>query len=96
MLGRGILGDPFLLGKLQGNFVEEKEQQEMKWQFHEMIFESYRQVYTDEGQVLMKMKQFWSYFSNCFPNPPKTYKPIKKASKLSKFLEVYPSALRNS
>ena len=94
MIGRGILNDPFLPGKLQGKCIEEKKRKEMKWQFHEMIFESYQKAYADEGQILMKMKQFWSYFSGCFSRPAKAYKPIKKATRMSKFLEVYPEVFK--
>ena len=95
MIGRGILNDPFLVGRLKGNELELQTQNEIKWEFHQSVLESYRSIYQDEGHVLMKMKQFWSYFANGFSNPSKTYKPIKKATKLKKFLEVYPAVFRN-
>lgn len=95
MIGRGILADPFLVSKLKGQLPNLATQRNMKWQFHEMVLESYRQAFPDQGQVLTKMKAFWSYFSECFPNPHKTFKPIKKAKNLAVFLQVYPSVFRN-
>ncbi|WP_423129711.1 tRNA-dihydrouridine synthase [Gaoshiqia sp. Z1-71] len=95
MIGRGVLTDPFLVDKLLGKNPDPQKQAEIKEAFHRQILENYLRAFTNEGQALMKMKQFWSYFSESFPNPHKTWKPIKKASKLSSFLTVYPANFRN-
>ncbi|WP_299578559.1 tRNA-dihydrouridine synthase family protein [uncultured Sunxiuqinia sp.] len=96
MIGRGILSDPLLINQLKGETISEQEALQLKMQFHQQVLDAYRAWLQDDGHVLMKMKQFWSYFANSFPNPAKTYKPIKKASKLDRFLEVYPSIFQKS
>ena len=95
MIGRGVLSDPLFIGKLNGEQLNEQEQLDMKRQFHQLILESYLSIYSDEGHVLSKMKQFWSYFANGFPNPSKTFKPVKKSAKLSRFMEVYPTIFQS-
>ncbi|MGQ7870139.1 tRNA dihydrouridine synthase [Sunxiuqinia sp. sy24] len=96
MIGRGVLSDPLLIDRLKGKTISEQEALQLKMQFHKQLLEAYRATYQDDGHVLIKMKQFWSYFANSFPNPAKTYKPIKKASKLARFLEIYPAISQKS
>lgn len=91
MIGRGVLNDPLLISTLKGKHLASEEAWKLKRMFHDTLFETYQQVLLDEGHVLIKMKQFWSYFSNSFSKPEKTFKPIKKASKISRFREIYPS-----
>lgn len=95
MIGRGVLKDIFLVQKLQNKFLTQEEELELKRQFHQLILDSYMNYYKDEGLVLLKMKQFWSYFSYNFPNPGKMVKPIKKANSISKFMMVYPAIFKN-
>ncbi len=95
MIGRGLLSDPLLIHRLRGQVFEKQEELNLMQEFHQLILDAYRSTFQDDRQVLMKMKQFWSYFANQFPNSLKVYKPIKKASKLAKFLEVYPATFQN-
>ncbi len=94
MLGRGLLSDPFLVSRLKGEIPTATEQQELRLEFHRQVLEEYQRQFADEGQVLQKMKAFWSYFANAFSNPHKAYKPVKKASSLSKFKLAYPEIFR--
>jgi len=95
MIGRGILSDPFLIAKIKGHLPDMTEIRNKKREFHDLIFEEYQRNFTDEGQILMKMKAFWSYFANSFSNPHKAFKPVKKASSLSKFKANYPEIFSN-
>ncbi len=95
MIGRGLLSDPLLIHRLRGQIFDEQVELDLMREFHQLILDAYRSAFQDEGQVLMKMKQFWSYFATRFPNALKVYKPIKKASKLGKFLEIYPAAFQH-
>lgn len=96
MIGRGLLSDPLLIHRIKGQAFDEREELNLMREFHQCVFEAYRSAFQDDGQVLMKMKQFWSYFALRFSNPSKTYRPIKKASKLAKFIEVFPAAFHHS
>jgi len=95
MLGRGILSDPFLIRKIDHRIPKIQQQRELKREFHDFIFEEYQRQFSDQGQVLMKMKAFWSYFANSFSNPSKAFKPVKKASSLAKFKTNYPEIFHN-
>ena len=90
MIGRALLSNPFLVHELNGTLPSKEEQYRMKSEFHHLMLELYQQTFSDQGQVLMKMKSFWSYFSQSFSNPHKAFKPIKKASSLIKFKAAFP------
>jgi tRNA-dihydrouridine synthase len=95
MAGRGILSDPFFIDRIKNQLPDPDRIREKKREFHDLIFEEYQRQFTDEGQVLMKMKAFWSYFAHSFQNPHKAFKPVKKASSLSKFKVCYPEIFHN-
>ena len=44
--------------------------------FHNLIIEGYIENMDNDGNVLNKMKQFWSYFSFVFPLQKKVFKKI--------------------
>ncbi|WP_372775792.1 tRNA dihydrouridine synthase [Mangrovibacterium sp.] len=94
MIGRGLLSNPFLLNQLNNTLPSKTEQTRLKTEFHDLILEEYQRTFPDEGQVLMKMKAFWSYFSQSFSNPQKAFKPIKKASSFTKFKAAYPTVFQ--
>lgn len=85
MVGRGILTNPFLLAELRGEATSTESKNQLKQEFHQAFFDEYRKTFSDDGQVLMKMKGFWTYFSESFSNPHKAFKLVKKASSLQKY-----------
>jgi len=91
MIGRGLLSDPFLIQRINNNLPDAETMRAQKREFHQLILEEYQRQFSDDGQVLQKMKAFWSYFANSFSNPHKAFKPVKKASSLAKFKLAYPS-----
>ncbi|WP_163715184.1 tRNA dihydrouridine synthase [Mangrovibacterium lignilyticum] len=95
MIGRGVLSNPFLIGELNGKEISPEEKKRLRLEFHELIFETYQQHFSDKGQLLMKMKGFWSYFANSFTNPHKAFKSVKKSSSLDKFKQNYPAIFQN-
>lgn len=85
MLGRGVLMNPFLPSAIKGvNFSEAEKAEKLK-EFHRQILENYLETMDNEGNVLNKMKQFWSYFSNNFRESEKGFRNIKKANSLLKY-----------
>ncbi len=95
MIGRGLLSNPLLIRELNGEETSKQEAWRLKQEFHELVFESYQNHLTDDGQLLMKMKGFWSYFAQSFTNPHKAFKAIKKSSSLAKFRLAYPIVFQN-
>lgn len=88
MIGRGILMNPFLPDEINGVYFPENEKWEKLWAFHQRIFELQSETMDNEGNVLNKMKQFWSYFSFNFHEQKKHLKLIQKAKTRSTYLTV--------
>jgi tRNA-dihydrouridine synthase len=85
MLGRGVLMNPFLPAEIKGIHYSDDEKRLKLATFHQRVFELYTEKMDNEGNVLNKMKQFWIYFSYCFPEQRKCFKLIKKAGNLPKY-----------
>jgi tRNA-dihydrouridine synthase len=85
MLGRGILMNPFLPAEINNISVSADEKIEKLKKFHQLIFEGYSETMDNTGNVLNKMKQFWSYFSFSFPNQKKVSKMIKKSKNMGEY-----------
>lgn len=80
MLGRGLLRNPMLAEALK-NRGEESDKKRL-WEFHNRLYEAYKEVMSGDRNVLFKMKEFWAYGGFSFPGEEKILKKIKKASKL--------------
>lgn len=85
MLGRGILMNPFLPSEIKQISISEDKKIEILMEFHRLILEGYLEYMDNEGNVLNKMKQFWSYFSFNFTNQKKALKTIKKSKNLPEY-----------
>lgn len=87
MLGRGILSDPGLLGRIQRKVENGKEETELKRirQFHDQLYEDYRALSMGDKNVLFKMKEIWSYLGQSFPGHEKVLKKIRKAERLEQY-----------
>ncbi|WP_320111275.1 tRNA-dihydrouridine synthase family protein [Draconibacterium orientale] len=92
MLGRGILMNPLLPHEIKGISVSPQERFDLLNTFHQTMLKRYLEVMDNEGNALNKMKQFWIYFSWCFPNQRKVLKHIKKVKSLNKYGEIVKSA----
>ena len=58
MIGRGLLSDPFLPGRLKNDQIFENQQREKKRIFHDQVLEAYSARLDGSGHILMKMNQF--------------------------------------
>jgi len=85
MIGRGLLIDPSLPLKLKGQITEPKELLRKKKEFHDRLLDSYSSRLEGSGHILMKMNQFWTYFSESFENPHKVMKLVKKSGSMLKY-----------
>jgi len=95
MIGRGLLIDPALALKLKGQITEPNELLRKKKEFHDRLLESYSARLEGSGHILMKMNQFWTYFSESFENPHKTMKLVKKSSNMLKYNAAVVEIFRN-
>lgn len=86
MIGRGLLRDPALLEKTQG---EEKETDKERYRdFIQDVCEGYREVMSGDKNVLFKMKELWSYMIDLFAGAEKYGKRIRKAKNLTEYEQI--------
>lgn len=62
--------------------------------FHDRLYHDYRQVMSGDKNVLFKMKEFWSYAENLFPEEKKLLKAIKKTTRLCDYEQKAGELLR--
>lgn len=88
MLGRGMLMNPMLAEMIKaeeageakaGDIVMDKKRLRG---FHDRLYADYKSVMSGDRNVLFKMKEFWVYAGNLFPEEEKLLKGIKKSTRL--------------
>ena len=101
MLGRGLLRDPMLAEKIAGLKAAEPsaggahadavplyaaDEREMLRKFHDAYLANIRREIPEDNNVLMKMKEFWTYMGDRFGESEKLRKKIKKARAMAEYL----------
>ncbi len=80
MLGRGILANPALARMLRGGAPATREELE---RFHDKLFEAY---YAEMGgNVVFRMKEWWSYARCSFANPRSVHRRVRKVRKVEEY-----------
>lgn len=82
MLGRGIISNPALLIEIKEGLKLDKK---VLKAFHDELFDSYKDAYKEEKNVLFKMKELWGYMIWMFSDNKKYLKKIKKAQKENEY-----------
>ncbi len=86
MLGRGLLSDPYLIGRLRDEELpEESVRRERIRAFHEQLITEYGEVLSCDRDLLYKMKELWFYLLDSFEDSEKARKQIRKCEKLSEY-----------
>lgn len=92
MLGRGLLGKPWLVGAIRrGNAEEQKEKKRLRI-FHDELLKGYMDYMSGDRNTLYKMKELWAYLGSSFENSEKYLKKIRKSQRISEYL-IYVNAL---
>ncbi len=95
MLGRGLLSDPYLIGRLRGEMLpDEKTRRDTIREFHERLMTEYGEVLSCDRDLLYKMKELWFYLLDCFTDSEKARKQIRKCEKLSEYRIITDSLFR--
>ena len=81
-MGRGLLANPGLAGEIKGLGVPDKERIR---EFHDMVYQGYRETISGDRNVLFKMKEFWFYLLFLFPDSEKYGKKIRKAERAAAY-----------
>ncbi|MBE6062122.1 MAG: tRNA-dihydrouridine synthase [Clostridium butyricum] len=85
MLGRGIIANPGLINEVKGNKIADKVKLK---EFHDMVFEGYREILSGDKNALFKMKEFWFYMKNMFADNDKYAKKIRKINTIQDYVSV--------
>jgi len=86
MLGRGLLSDPYLIGRLRGGILPEKQvRRDTIRAFHEQLMTEYGEVLSSDRDLLYKMKELWFYLLDSFEDSEKERKQIRKCERLSEY-----------
>lgn len=87
MLGRGILANPRLVNSIK-NKTNIKVDKKVLKDFHDEIFNQYRELFNEDKNAIFRMKELWGYLVYIFSDNKKYAKKIKKAQKLSEYNEA--------
>ena len=92
MIGRGLVSDPSLAQKLRGGSAAEKEALQA---FHDELFGAYRQVFKNDRNAIMRMKEFWTLFIEQFSYDEKQLKKMKKVTTAGEYDALIAEIFRN-
>lgn len=81
MIGRGLLADPSLVGRIGGETMEK----EILWEFYQTVFSEYQKVLSGDTPLLFKMKELWIYMASLFTDYEKYLKKIKKTHHMEEY-----------
>jgi tRNA-dihydrouridine synthase len=86
MIGRGVVGLPFLLKAIRGDGYARDISQLRK--FHDELYLRNSRILHGPSHLLGKMKELWSYLIQSFPEQSKLLKSIHKATKLEQYAKL--------
>ncbi|MHB8137341.1 MAG: tRNA dihydrouridine synthase [Smithellaceae bacterium] len=89
MIGRGLLGNPFLAEKIQFN-TEKTYHEKIKIirAFHDNLFDEYLKILSGPAHITNKMKEIWTYMGGFFENGGKIRKKINKTHHRDNYIDV--------
>lgn len=82
MIGRGMLKNPGLIGELKGQAPADIKQIRA---FHDALQQGYTERLSGDKPVLFKMKEFWAYMGQMYPEQEKLQKKIRKCQRLTDY-----------
>ena len=96
MLGRGLLSDPYLIGRLREDVLpEEVSRRATICEFHTQLMEEYGEVLSCDRDLLYKMKELWFYLLDSFEESEKARKQIRKCEKISEYKVIVADLFEN-
>lgn len=81
MIGRGLIATPSLL-------VPEKHTAENLRAFHDALYRGYREMFGNDRNAMMRMKEVWFYHIHLFDDHEKLAKRIRRATDVEEFLSA--------
>lgn len=93
MIGRGILKNPSLVSE-----IRQEESIPCIIKFHDEVYQSYKEYMSGDKNVLFKMKELWSYMSQCIllDERDRMMKKIRKCGSCKEYESVVMEIWNNS
>ena len=91
MLGRGFIGDPALVQRIQTGKGTDRDTLEA---FHHDLFEGFAEWMNSRRNAMLRMKEIWFYHINLFDDNEKHMKRLRKATDVEEFLAAAHSIFR--
>lgn len=93
MLGRGVLRNPGLLQLAEEGTMPDKA---LIKEFHDRLYNDYRDIMPGDRPTLFKMKELWSYMGQLFTGWDDMYaKQIRKCNRLSDYEQIVKQIFRD-
>ena len=89
MIGRGLIGNPFLAEKIKFN-TEKPYNEKIKIMraFHDNLFTEYLKILPGPAHITNKMKEIWTYMAGFFENGEKIRKKINKTHHRDNYIDI--------
>ena len=89
MIGRGLIGNPFLAEKIKFN-TEKPYDEKIKIMraFHDNLFDEYLKILSGPAHITNKMKEIWNFMASFFENREKIRKRINKTHHRDNYIDV--------
>lgn len=94
MLGRGLIADPSLAGKLK-NTTSETDFAKFR-KFHDTLYHEYQKIMSPDINVIYKMRELWSYWQLQFEGNERDIKKLLKAKKYSEYEDAVYRILKSA
>ncbi len=89
MIGRGLIGNPFLAEEIKTNEVKPfSEKIKIMKAFHDHLFAEYSKMLHGPAHITNKMKEVWTYMANFFEASDKVRKKINKTHQRDHYVAV--------
>ena len=89
MIGRGLLADPFLPGRLKSRQPLDAADKTKRFRrFHDDLFIRYQDRLSGPGHLLDRMKGLWKYFAQGFKNNEAARKRLFKSRTIGQYWEA--------
>ena len=89
MIGRGLIGNPFLAEKIKFNTEKPYDERiRIMRTFHDQLFAEYSKILSGPSHITNKMKEVWTYMGSFFENREKLLKRIRKARHRDHYVDI--------
>ncbi|MCD7946911.1 MAG: tRNA-dihydrouridine synthase family protein [Oscillospiraceae bacterium] len=84
MIGRGLIGTPFLLDVLLGKAPPTQTRETLR-NFHDTLYDAYRSTYGSNRNTMFRMKELWFYLIHLFDGSEALGKKLRRTTSVEEF-----------